>query len=92
MTWTFSAASSASPASSPCLTICSARRDLDAAASAASAEAEVAKEQVIQALGDAEAGLCSGTPATAEVQRRAGAASPLAATAAPLQGGTDQWA
>lgn len=46
-------------------------RDLDAAASVAKAEAEVAKEQVIQALGDAEEGVCAlGTLSYREVQRK----------------------
>lgn len=46
-------------------------RDLEAAASVAKAEAEVAKEQVIQALGDAEEGVCSlGTLSYREVNRK----------------------
>lgn len=46
-------------------------RDLDAAAAVAKAEAEVAKEQVIQALGDAEEGVCAlGTLTYREVQRK----------------------
>lgn len=46
-------------------------RDLEAAASVAKAEAEVAKEQVIQALGDAEEGVCAlGTLSYREVQHK----------------------
>jgi len=46
-------------------------RDLDTAAKVATAEAEVAKERVIQAMGDAEEGVCVlGTVRYREIQRK----------------------